>query len=153
MEKLKLLYIIGLHVFIVVLFLKPNSIKFLKNKLNGEVPPPYYNAVLATHLLNDHQVPHGAVLFFGDSLTEHLDVPQVIPQGVNFGISKDTTSGLLKRLPLYDSIKRARAIVLAIGVNDLAISKVAVPTVLTNYQVIISQLPSTIPVLHTALEK
>lgn len=67
----------------------------------------------------DGSVPEGAVLFIGDSITQGLCVAAICEHGVNYGIGSDTTAGVLDRLPLYSSIARAAAVVLAIGVNDL----------------------------------
>ena len=68
----------------------------------------------------DATVPEGAVVFIGDSITQGLAVAAVTSPAVNFGIGRDTSAGVLRRLPDYGSLSRARLVVLAIGVNDLA---------------------------------
>lgn len=67
----------------------------------------------------DAQLPDGATVFFGDSITEALYAPGVVPGAVNYGIGGNTTANLLARLPGYRSLPRARRVVVAIGINDV----------------------------------
>lgn len=83
--------------------------------------PVHHRRMLGYHARMDANVPDGAVLFFGDSLVQGLCVSAVTPLGINFGIGGDTTALLRARLPLYASIDRASAVVVAIGINDLAV--------------------------------
>ncbi|MBW7864130.1 MAG: hypothetical protein GX580_11740 [Candidatus Hydrogenedens sp.] len=80
----------------------------------------HYTRMMKYHVYMDGSVPAGAVLFVGDSITQGLCVAAVCDRGVNYGIGSDTTVGVLERLPKYGSIDRARAVVVAIGVNDLS---------------------------------
>ena len=48
-----------------------------------------------------------------------MRVTEVAARGINYGIGGDTTEGVLARLPEYNSLGRAAAVVLAIGDNDL----------------------------------
>ena len=79
----------------------------------------HFRRMTTYHGRMDGNVPEGAVLFIGDSITQGLCVAAICEHGVNYGIGSDTTAGVLDRLPLYPSIARAAAVVLAIGVNDL----------------------------------
>ncbi len=79
----------------------------------------HFRRMCRYHERMDGNVPDGAVLFIGDSITQGLCVAAVCDRGVNYGIGSDTTAGVIERLPLYGSIARAKAVVLAIGVNDL----------------------------------
>lgn len=79
----------------------------------------HYHRMMRYHERMDGNVPEGAVLFIGDSITQGLCVAAVSERGVNYGIGSDTTVGVAHRLPRYTSIARASAVVLAIGVNDL----------------------------------
>jgi len=79
----------------------------------------HFRRMTTYHGRMDGSVPDGAVLFIGDSITQGLCVAAVCAHGVNYGIGSDTTAGVLERLPLYTSIERSAAVVLAIGVNDL----------------------------------
>jgi len=65
--------------------------------------------------------------------------------GVNFGIGKDTTVGVMYRLPKYHSIKSARAVVLAIGFNDL--KRRDNDAIIQNISSTLAEIPAEIPVL------
>jgi lysophospholipase L1-like esterase len=102
------------------------------------------------HLRMDGNVPEQAVLFVGDSITEALCVAAVTERGVNYGIGGDTTSGVFTRINQYESRKRVRAIVIAIGVNDIA-RGVKDPQIFQNYKLILQSMPRTTPVVFSAI--
>lgn len=79
----------------------------------------HYHNMLSIHRRMDDSIPAGYTLFFGDSLTQSLAVSTIVKNAVNYGIGKDTSQGLLDRLAYYQSIKRAKNIVISIGTNDL----------------------------------
>ena len=79
----------------------------------------HFHRMSTYHGRIDGSVPEGAVLFIGDSITQGLCVAAICEHGVNYGIGSDTTAGVIERLPLYASVERVAAVVLAIGVNDL----------------------------------
>ena len=121
-------------------------------------PPPdnaaddfgdYYRRLLMYHLRVAPQVPEGAVFFLGDSLTQGFHLPNVVPNGVNYGIGSDTTAGLLARIPRYNNLARASAIVVAIGVNDLKRQDDAVTA--RNLRNILAALPGSAPVIVNAI--
>ena len=109
----------------------------------------FYDAMVSYHLRMQGNVPPGAVLFFGDSITQSLCVAAVTQKGVNFGIGNDTTGGLKRRLPLYPAVEASGAVVLEIGVNDL--KTVSDTEILGNYRSILSLLPRKVPVILTAI--
>lgn len=76
--------------------------------------------MLVFHHWMDPQVPSGAVIFLGDSITQGLVTTNVAPTSVNFGIGGLKASELLENLPTYASLERAGAIFLLIGINDLS---------------------------------
>lgn len=100
---------------------------------------PYYYTLVRQHQRVDGNVPDDAVIFIGDSMIQGLAVAAVAERAVNYGISGDTTAGVLKRLPLYHSLKRARGSVMLVGVNDLGIREV--PQLIDNYRNILELLP------------
>ena len=63
---------------------------------------------------------HGAVVFLGDSITEHWEVEKYFPnlKTANRGISGDTTRGMLYRLKDNVLDLHPRAIVFLGGIND-----------------------------------
>jgi lysophospholipase L1-like esterase len=75
---------------------------------------------IARQLAADAVAPEGAFVLLGDSIFEGLDASALGPGVLNFGISGDTSRGLLNRIDRYRSLAKARAIVLEIGINDLA---------------------------------
>ena len=99
-----------------------------------------YQVRLAQQLAADSAAPAGAVVLLGDSIIEGVDATAVAPGALNFGISGDTSRGLLKRLARYTSLARAQAVFLEIGINDLVRGTRA--DVVTNYQRILAALPS-----------
>lgn len=78
---------------------------------------------LNTQLAFKKMFPPDPVFFVGDSTVFGLDVASITPSGVNLGLSGDNTAGALYRMKLYSSqlpsFSKARAIVIAIGVNNL----------------------------------
>lgn len=119
---------------------------------SAQGPEPWRNPTWAalhqSYVRQDASVPAGAVLFLGDSLTLGLATPAVAPDSVNWGIPGDTAAGILRRLHDYHAPWRARAVVLAVGVNDLLSRDDA--TILVDYDAILVRLSPT-PVLCSAI--
>lgn len=99
-------YAIALHALLAYLLLKPR-----------QAPNPV-ETTRRFHAWADPHVPDGAVLFFGDSITQGLATSAVSERAVNFGIGRQTSAQLLAALPGYRSIERAGAVYLQIGAND-----------------------------------
>lgn len=110
----------------------------------------HYYLMLKFHERIDATVEPNSVIFFGDSLVQGLHTAAIAPVSVNYGVGSDTTSGLHKRLPLYQSIIEAKVIVIAIGVNDVryGLSK---EKILENYQQILQDLPADVPILMSGI--
>lgn len=108
-----------------------------------------YRKILLFHRRADQNSPENQVAFFGDSHIQGLAVAAVAPRSVNWGISGDTSRGLIKRLPLYSSISRTGLIVIEIGINDFAAS--SDEEILDNYKKIAGAFPHNIPVLFSAI--
>ena len=75
--------------------------------------------MLAFHLRGDAVLPPGRWLFFGDSIVQGLPVGALEVPAVNYGIGSDDAVGVAARLPSYDSVTKATAVVLGVGVNDI----------------------------------
>ena len=97
----------------------------------------------------DANIPDGAVIYIGDSLTQGLCVTAVTTPSVNFGIGNDTTIGVLKRLPEYHSLERASVCVIAIGVNDL--KRRGNEEIIINYSLILQTIPPHLPLIFSAI--
>lgn len=122
----------------------------LKSELfsTGELSS-HYHKKLIHHQNVDQQVPNGSILFIGDSITESLNVTNVYPNSINYGIAGDTTVGVLKRLPAYNSLPQSSCIVLAIGVNDMKYRND--DEIISNIRKILNRLPSNVPILVSAI--
>lgn len=152
LKWLSIAYIVFLHAVIVVALVKSNLLLLIGKTLDvydrEEQSSDYYRE-LVVQLAVDATVAPGAVVFLGDSITHDLDVTAVVRPAVNFGLGGDTTNGLLARLPLYRSITGARAIVLAIGVNDLRYRSPS--DIEITYRKLLAALPPSSPVVLGAV--
>lgn len=124
-RRFLLAYLIGVHLILLILLFKTDFIPRVKAKLfiTPVAPNGHVERMLVYHQAMDGSVPVGAALFLGDSITQSLAVPAVAPVAVNYGIGWATTSELLSNLPKYRSLKRASAVFLMIGINDIAQGK------------------------------
>lgn len=110
----------------------------------------HYTRMLRYHRRMDGHVPDQSVIFIGDSITQGLCTDAVTQPSVNYGIGSDTTVGVLGRLTTYsNSLSRASAVVLAIGVNDLLFRDNR--EIAENYRRILEHLPAATPVVCSAL--
>jgi lysophospholipase L1-like esterase len=147
-------YIVFVHAVLGFVFLKNNSHKQLENTASGNQKVSnerleFFNHMVFYHSRMDGNVPFGSVVFIGDSITQGLCVSAVVPCAVNYGIGYDTTEGVLQRLPVYNSIKRAGAVVIAIGINDFRQRNNE--DILHNYLIIAERIPENIPVVFSAV--
>ena len=144
-------YIFLVHLFLAFVLWKSNFIE----KVSGRFGPTsfavsFYKQMVIYHKTMDGSIPEGAVLFIGDSITQALATSAVTNRSINFGIGSDTTLGVVGRLPLYKSINRSRAIVLAVGINDIHQGVDQMDT-LTNYRDVLEYIPSDIPVFAVSV--
>lgn len=109
----------------------------------------HFHRMLRYHLRMDGNVPDGAVVFIGDSLTQGLCTDAVACPSVNYGIGSDTTVGVLMRLPHYRSLLRASALVLEIGPNDM--NRRDNGQIIENYRRILEAVPPSVPVVCSAI--
>lgn len=115
-------YLALVHLCIVVLVARPDLLPRLKARLGDEMPAPdpHIAYMLKHQRWMDESLPDRAVLFLGDSIVHALAATAVTPHAVNHGIGSATTADLIAAMPGYKSMARAGAVVLAIGINDLA---------------------------------
>jgi len=111
----------------------------------------FYYSTLKAHLLLERYIPKGAMLFFGDSLVQGLELESLHRYPVNFGITGDTTAGLLRRLKEYQSLNIADAVVLESGVNDLGFGTRFDKKIIQNYERMLAQLPRTLDIYVIAI--
>jgi lysophospholipase L1-like esterase len=140
-------YVVCLHLALVTVLVKSDFIQRVAVKLGRPrmTRAEHYERMLRFHRRIDAIVPDNAVLFIGDSFIQSLCVSAITDKAVNFGIGGDTTAGILRRLPLYACLRKARAIVLAVGGNDLR--EANDDQILQNYEEILSIIPNNVVVL------
>lgn len=148
-----IIYFVVLHALLALVLWKSDFVAKVAEKLSGMARgsefPDHYGLMVSHHRMGDGHVPDGAVVFIGDSMVQGLCVAAVAPRAVNYGISNDTTRGVLGRLPHYSSLDRAQAIVIAIGVNDLRYR--ANEDIVDNCGKILDRLPGSVPVVMSAV--
>jgi len=103
----------------------------------------YYDTMLSFHERGDAALPSNGIILLGDSLIQGLPALAVSDHAVNYGIGADTIAGLEFRIPKYKSLSRARAIVLAIGINDMR--DVDNPEIENRYMSMLKLLPEDVP--------
>lgn len=118
-----IVYFIFLHLACAVFFVRsPYYRNFKMVLMPGKEELSYhYKNMLTLHLRGDPLVPKGSIFLIGDSITQGLCSTCIAPDVANYGIGTDTTYGMLSRLPQYESLKYAKAVMLAVGVNDIPI--------------------------------
>jgi lysophospholipase L1-like esterase len=114
----------------------------------AQEPTAFWSESVAYQLRLDPTAEH-AVFFIGDSLVQSLHVGGIVAAAVNYGIGGDTIGGVRRRLPLYHSLATARAIVLAIGANDLLTRDAAAAS--SDYEALVSELPAGVPLILSAV--
>jgi lysophospholipase L1-like esterase len=132
-------------------FENPQRLYRLKTKM-GLYDPMHsiqYQSLITMYQRVDKNVSSGSVIFIGDSLIQGLAVSEISPKAVNFGIGHDTTEGILKRLHHYQSIQRAKALIIAVGFNDL--NKIDDHTLLANFDAILEGIDEHVAVYISAL--
>ena len=154
MKKYILLtYIISIHLLLVIVLLKSDFIKRVEQKIGISQslaePSEFFHQMLCFHARIDGNVPDHSVIFIGDSITQGLAVNAVVVPSVNYGIGGDTTVGVLQRLSIYQSIENAKAVVFAIGINDIRYR--SNDEIFYNLKAISKKVPSFIPVIFSAI--
>lgn len=149
--RASILYILLIHLFLAVVLWKSNFVEKIEAKLGISGPIlSFYERMVVYHKTMDGSIPQGSVLFIGDSITQSLVTSAITSYSVNLGIGSDTTDGVIKRLPLYKSIERAKAVVLAIGINDIHQGVDSSETSI-NYKNILKNIPSNITVYASSV--
>jgi lysophospholipase L1-like esterase len=110
----------------------------------------FYEQTVVFHQRIDDCVPDQAVLFIGDSFIQGLCVTEVAALAINYGIGGDTTEGLLARLPHYQSLSRARAVVVSVGENDLRKGRKQTD-IAQSYRQIVDRLPKKVSMFFCSL--
>ena len=105
--------------------------------------------MVSSHLRIDSNLPHQSTIFIGDSITQGLAVSAITSPSVNYGIGHDTTYGVIQRIDKYQSLESAKAVVLAIGYNDL--KRRSNDEIIENYQRILKTVPEKPQIIISAI--
>ncbi len=142
-HKILKLYFILLHIVFLIVFVKSGFLFQVKSSFflstKEDTKTQFYQDMLIYHKRVDRNVNKGAILFFGDSFIQSLAVASVSPDAYNFGIGHDTSNDLFNRLQMYESISKAKIIVVLIGINDYKFRENG--DILLNYDRIIGAIP------------
>jgi len=121
------LYLLGIHFVLGIAVWRSEKFASVRRDLSGtsseEARPASYEVMRRFHLIQDGNVEDGSILLFGDSLTQGLLSCRIDARAVNFGIGRDDSRGGLERMRSHGSLKRARAVVITFGINDLSIQR------------------------------
>jgi lysophospholipase L1-like esterase len=153
-KKFLIGYVIFVHLFLLVVLVKSDFITRVGYRFGlirhfGPEITQHFERMVRYHERMDANVPDGAAIFIGDSITQGLCVSAVVTPSVNYGIGSDTTVGVLKRLPEYRSLERASVCVMAIGVNDL--QRRGNEKILKNYSSILQAIPQQLPLVISSV--
>jgi len=139
---LRTVYFFFLHLALLGCILNSEGIRDFWGGSSLNFESEHRHTMLRFHQRIDGNVPENAILFFGASHVQSLSVAAISPLTVNFGIGGDTTEGVLQRLPMYQSVARAKAIVIAVGFNDLKTNDPnAIKNAVENIQEVIETMP------------
>ncbi len=125
------------------------AVSFLRESFDREKRKKCYRDLLVFNSRIARNLPDNAVVFLGDSLVQGLCVAAVTPYGVNLGIGRDTTGGVLQRLNKYRSLERVRAVIVAVGVNDLIHGHQ--DGIVERYELILQAIPGHVPIVLSAI--
>ncbi|OPY18570.1 MAG: hypothetical protein A4E74_00507 [Syntrophus sp. PtaB.Bin075] len=150
-KRFVLVYVISIHILLTVVLLKCDFVKRVEHKLGintfrAEITE-HFHRMLCYHSRMDGNVPNKSVIFIGDSITQGLVVSAVVNPSVNYGIGSDTTVGVLQRLPVYKSVDKAIAVVIAVGINDMMYR--SNEEILHNLKSIADKLPKKVPLVFS----
>ncbi len=114
------IYLVMLHIWLVLYFAPKTYSKLEELLFESSELTPFYHEMVAYHMYADSSITEESTLFIGDSIVQGACVVCVVPNAVNLGIGRDTTKGVIERLRKYTSLHIVNAVVVAVGINDLA---------------------------------
>jgi lysophospholipase L1-like esterase len=144
-------YLLFIHICLIIYFFNYRYFKELTSGFIGS-SIEWNRTQQITHAFNlrvDKNTSSGKVLFIGDSHIQGLAVNEISELGINFGIGRDTSNTILTRIKQYQSLRSAKIVVLAFGVNDFNY-RTAEDTLL-NYKKVIKAIPEKTLVVVNAL--
>jgi lysophospholipase L1-like esterase len=141
-------YVLFLHALLGFAILLPERMRSALGLDDPSRPSEFWQDMVASQQRIDTQAA-GSVVILGDSLVQALNVNRLMPGVVNYGIAGDTIDGVIRRLPAYRSLSQARAIILAVGINDLVEHDAEAAA--SSYGRLLALLPDGVPVITSAV--
>ena len=140
-----------LTISLTLIIIDPDLARKIHRKFSPHGPElrSFYHEMVSYHSRIDKNIPAGAHLFVGDSTIQSLCTSCITPLAINFGIGRDTTAGVLNRLPQYTALQGARSLFLSIGINDFKFRKT--DEIIRNYQDILFLVPPDTEVVVNAI--
>lgn len=152
-SHLRLAYLAGVHLLLVLVLVIGDFRDLLPDWLGltsaRQEPTEYYQELRRHHARMDQTVPANSVIFIGDSIVQGLAVAAVTNPSANFGIGGDTTQGVLDRLGDLSSLAEARAVIVAVGINDM--KYYSNEEIVLNLRKIAAAIPGQAPVIFCAI--
>lgn len=130
---------------------EPGMLDSLRWRLGIAAPEiPAFNREMRGHLRRETKnADMRRIIFIGDSLIQGMDVSGVDCGALNLGIGGDTTNAVLKRIPDYRGLSKAKAIVLLVGINDYSFRRNK--EIFKNYKSILDHLERAAPVFAVSV--
>ncbi|MFT7304746.1 MAG: lysophospholipase L1-like esterase [Candidatus Azotimanducaceae bacterium] len=113
-KKIFWLYLAALHLLCLALL-----VLVVKDRYLAPPDDNWHNRLHSFYLRYDQNVPNDSLVFLGDSHIQGMCTTCVSKSAINFGIGKDRTADVIRRVTSYQSVKTAKAVVLQVGHNDL----------------------------------
>jgi lysophospholipase L1-like esterase len=147
-------YLIALHSMLVVAIVNTELIHLIATRFglhyqSNQTIDPLVEYIGSVHQRIDPNIPTGATIFLGDSITMELVTTAISPNAVNYGVGGLRSDQLIKLMDIYKSIKRADWVVITIGTNDLM--QGLDDGIYSRYQTILSKIPSGIKVIMSSV--
>ncbi len=146
-------YVLVIHGLLLGAVLRPDLGQRAAAKLRLRPPlqqgDPCHERVHTAYRRADLNAPQNGVVFIGDSLIQGLAVSAVVERAINYGIDGDKAAQVLQRLRDYPSLERARAIVLAVGVNDLGSQ--SNEQIVNAFAALLEAMPHAVPVIVSSI--
>lgn len=87
--------------------------------LNNYATENFIRQTMVFNARKDQNLPAGAVVFYGDSLVQGLNVAAATPLAVNYGIGSASSRDIVGQLKSHRNIDKSSVLVLAFGINDI----------------------------------
>ncbi len=120
-KALLTIYIVALHLIVAMLLFTPQIIEDQRWRLGLALPEPSAFAIEMhrMHKAVDAAAPDDRVILIGDSHFQRMPAELLPKDTFNFGIGGDTVRHMADRVPDYQSLAKAQAIIVWGGYNDL----------------------------------